>query len=617
MCGIAGIVDFDGRRVAREELAARWSPRSATAGPTTTASGRVDARRPRRTRGSRSSTSRRRPPADDERRRRASSSSYNGELYNFRELAAELAARGHRFRSRSDTEVVLRAYRGVGRGVRRALQRHVRVRDLGRARERRCCSPATASASSRSTTRVHDGRAALRLRDQGAARRGATARVSARRRWCEYFTFQNVFSRPARCSTGSSCCHAGHTLIVAETVSLHEQRYWDLEFDPDESRARDASGPRRRGRLRAGRDAASSSATSRSAATSRAAWTRRRSRPSRAVEVPRLMTFTGGFDLTSVEGLELVFDERADAEARRERVPHRALRDGHARGRHGVGAARARLASRGSAGRDVLPEPLHRAARVEVREGRARGHRRRRALRRLSVALRARRRTHTTRSSSSARYYDYWTRLVPDDREARRSSRRDVLAAIARTTRRSTPSASVLAPAQRARSGVEGALLRGEDVPARSARRRGQGVDGAQPRGRVSRSSTTSSSTSPGASRRGSSTQTARASASCARRWRALLPPEILDEAEAGLQPARPVVVSRPDDGLHPGDPARSAHARARLLPAGVRRTHARRASRGASQPPAADLVAAVLRMVEPAVHRRRAAAPSRRMAQR
>jgi asparagine synthase (glutamine-hydrolysing) len=40
--------------------------------------------------------------------------SYNGEIYNFRALRAELQARGHAFSTRSDTEVLLAAYREWG-----------------------------------------------------------------------------------------------------------------------------------------------------------------------------------------------------------------------------------------------------------------------------------------------------------------------------------------------------------------------------------------------------------------------------------------------------------------------------------------------------------------------
>jgi len=42
---------------------------------------------------------------------------FNGEIYRFWELRSELEERGHRFRSRSDTEVILRGYEEWGAGV--------------------------------------------------------------------------------------------------------------------------------------------------------------------------------------------------------------------------------------------------------------------------------------------------------------------------------------------------------------------------------------------------------------------------------------------------------------------------------------------------------------------
>src|SRR5688572_29198003 len=90
MCGIAGVLNLNAEPVARE-----------------TVKRMTDAVAHRRLSIIDLSPAGRQPMATGDGRYVVT---YNGELYNFRELRAELEALGRRFRSRSDTEVLVEAW---------------------------------------------------------------------------------------------------------------------------------------------------------------------------------------------------------------------------------------------------------------------------------------------------------------------------------------------------------------------------------------------------------------------------------------------------------------------------------------------------------------------------
>jgi asparagine synthase (glutamine-hydrolysing) len=234
---------------------------------------------------------------------------YNGELYNYSELVPLLEARGHTFHSRTDTEVILHAYEEWGadclarfNGMFAFAIWDAHRRELFLARDRFGIKPLYYA--------LHDDRFIFASEIKSLLHAGIPRRVSPEA-LVEYFTFQNMLS-DLTLFDGVKLLSAGHTLTVSEG-GLAKRRYWDLTFDPDEGVGADAWAEQIRGTfdevvtrqlvsdvpvgtyLSGGMDSASIAAIA-------------------SRNVPRLMTFTGGFDLSSVTGFELVFDERADAE---------------------------------------------------------------------------------------------------------------------------------------------------------------------------------------------------------------------------------------------------------------------------------------------------------------
>ena len=152
----------------------------------------------------------------------------NGEFYDFERIRARArAARGHRFRTRSDSEIALHLYEDLGPDCLHQLRGEFAFvlwdeaqQRLFAARDRFGIKPLFYAVARR--------RALPRLRGQGAVR-GRRARRAGTARRCSTPT---ILRRPADRTLfeGVSQVPPGHYLLAARAARCQLLRYWDFDY---------------------------------------------------------------------------------------------------------------------------------------------------------------------------------------------------------------------------------------------------------------------------------------------------------------------------------------------------------------------------------------------------
>jgi asparagine synthase (glutamine-hydrolysing) len=241
---------------------------------------------------------------------------YNGEIYNFRELRRELEKAGHRFVSHSDTEVLLHAFQAWGPACVERLNGmfafaiwDTREHRLFLARDRYGVKPLYWWFQG-GTFLFGSEIKSLLQHPQLSAQLSVPALN-------EYFSFQNIFS-DLTLFEGVKLLPPGHTLQLSlgDTGSLAIRRYWDFDFrEGIESEGKDereyveelhrlfdqavsrqlVADVEIGSYLSGGMDSGAVTCVA-------------------ARQFRNLKSFTAGFDTSAAQGIEVGFDERAKAE---------------------------------------------------------------------------------------------------------------------------------------------------------------------------------------------------------------------------------------------------------------------------------------------------------------
>jgi len=241
---------------------------------------------------------------------------YNGEIYNFKEIRSELQKKGYLFRSSTDTEVVLYSLAEWGsqallkfNGMFALAFWDRKEKCLLLARDRYGIKPLYFHQNSKKLVFGSEQKSIL---EQPTFERSLNKQALL-----EYFTFQNIFTDQSLLD-GIFLLPAGHFAKLdckQNERILKKTRYWDYHFKEPVNPSSREEYTEELGRLltqavnrqlvsevelgsylSGGIDSGAITAIS----SSRSSY---------------LKTFTCGFDLSSASGIELLFDEREKAEA--------------------------------------------------------------------------------------------------------------------------------------------------------------------------------------------------------------------------------------------------------------------------------------------------------------
>jgi asparagine synthase (glutamine-hydrolysing) len=238
---------------------------------------------------------------------------YNGEVYNFKELRIELESRGYQFHSNTDSEVVLNAWDCWGVD---ALNRFNgmfafaiwdrELRSLTLARDRYGIKPLYYTVTGGALLFGSEVKAMYPHPSFEAKMDMPALR--------EYFTFQNFIQKRTLFS-GVELLPAGCYLTIKQDRPLFEPvEYWDYDFREPEHEYSKAEYIEELDRLMiqavnrqlvsdVGVSAYLSGGMDSGVLTSLA-----------SAQLPYMNTFTVGFDMSSASGVEQAFDERVNAE---------------------------------------------------------------------------------------------------------------------------------------------------------------------------------------------------------------------------------------------------------------------------------------------------------------